>query len=281
MLYNPAENWVYQAAVEMKQYADLKLAPIVASAKARLEATSAAVSAAVDAVSAAVDAVPAAVDAVSAAVDAVPKPAVPEPPEADVAMEEDGRRDEASKEVPTAMEVDSAADESVAAEDANADKLCPADVSVSLQEFCAIAGNKKGRAKRNIVLLEDLGVCLAAIEDPVGAAEGKYVIKERKEKAPKAEKEKKEKPPVDEMTRPWTKAERDRALKAASNLGISDLERLAHALGRPAPVARSFADGLLVSLLGALEAPQAAAGALKELPDTTLGRSTRPPMVFI
>jgi hypothetical protein len=130
MLYNPAENWVYQAAVEMKQYADLKLAPIVASAKARLEATSAAVSAAVD--------------AVSAAVDAVPKPAVPEPPEADVAMEEDGRRDEASKEVPSAMEVDSAADESVAVEDANADKLCPADVSVSLQEFCAIAGNKKG-----------------------------------------------------------------------------------------------------------------------------------------
>jgi len=190
--------------------ADLKLAPLVASAKARLEA------------SAAVGAVPAAVDA------------VPEPPEADVAMEEDGRRDEASKEVPSAMEVDSAADERAAVEDANADKLCPADVSVPLQE---------------------------------------YVIKERKEKAPKAEKKKKEKPPVDEMTRFWTKAERDRALKAASNLGISDLERFAHALGRPAPVARSFADGLLVSLLGALEAPQAAAGALKDLPDTTLGRS--------
>jgi hypothetical protein len=67
--------------------ADLKLAPLVASAKARLEA------------SAAVGAVPAAVDA------------VPEPPEADVAMEEDGWRDEASKEVPSAMEVDSAADD--------------------------------------------------------------------------------------------------------------------------------------------------------------------------
>jgi hypothetical protein len=107
----------------------------------------------------------------------------------------------------------------------------------------------------------------------VGVPLQEYVIKERKEKAPKAEKKKKEKPPVDEMTRFWTKAERDRALKAASNLGISDLERLAHALGRPAPVARSFADGLLVSLLGALEAPQAAASALKELTDMTLRRS--------
>ena len=45
MLYNSADNWVYAAAVEMKQVADLKLAPLVASAKARLEATSAAASA--------------------------------------------------------------------------------------------------------------------------------------------------------------------------------------------------------------------------------------------
>ena len=126
--------------------ADLKLAPLVA--KARLEA------------SAAVGAVPAAVDA------------VPEPPEADVAMKADGRRDEASKEVPAAMEVDSAADESAAVEDANTEKLSPADVSVSLREFCAIAVNKKGRNKRNIVLHEDSRVCLAAIEDPVGAAGG-------------------------------------------------------------------------------------------------------------
>ena len=37
MLYNPAENWVYQAAVEMKAFADLKLAPLVASATARLK----------------------------------------------------------------------------------------------------------------------------------------------------------------------------------------------------------------------------------------------------
>ncbi len=42
MLYNPAENWVHKAAVEMKQFADRKLGPVVASAKARLGASSAA-----------------------------------------------------------------------------------------------------------------------------------------------------------------------------------------------------------------------------------------------
>ena len=148
-----------------------------------------------------------------------------------------------------------------------------APVAVSLAEFCRIAGNKVGRNKCSIVLEDSPTTSLIMLDDPEGASAGKYdkfLPKQEGErtKKVKADGEAKAKK-APSMT--WSKAERDRALKALQSVGASDLARLASLLGRSLEQIRPFVEELLGRLLEAGGAPGSAAS--KELSEQVLTRA--------
>ena len=111
-------------------------------------------------------------------------------------------------------------------------------------------------------------ISLAMLEDVAGAYAGKYdrflPSAPKEEKAAKDEKEPK-------PDKGWSKADRDKAVKAVASLGVADVPRLARLLGKKAEHMRLFVDGYLSRLLEA-----AAKGTQDLVSEAALGRVLGP-----
>ena len=114
-------------------------------------------------------------------------------------------------------------------------------------------------------------ISLQMIEDPDGAFAGRYdkflPPLEKPAKEPKAARE----PKAPKEPKGWSKADRDKAVKTISALGVGDVPRLARALNKSDKQVGEFVVGLLARLVGFASAPGAGV-AFKDLNEVTITR---------